>query len=336
MKNWKKAGLTALAGSLVAFSANAGDMSVSGSANMTYTGNSGQEDFAGTADQGADGSRWGMARSLTFSGSGEMDNGWTVSVSQTIANGSTTAHGITLDMGDMGSLNYENSTSGRGIGKINDMMPTADEDAGNGLDTDGTGTASGVSGKVSGGVKGFHYAKTLDIVEIGLGYAPKGGANVANGGVSGTGGSASAVGGFIKVDPMDGLEIGMGWGEKGNATAATRGHTDDHSTFYATYVYGPVTFGAQISEIDYYNTGNDEDNTAYGILYAVNDELSVSYQERTNDKGGTTVDEEVSGWSAAYTMGSMTFKAHKNKGTGMDNTASSESEHTEIGVTFAF
>jgi outer membrane protein OmpU len=339
MKNWKKAGLTALAGSLVAFSANAGSMSVSGSANLTYTGNTGQEDAASGANntgQGNDGSRWGMARSLTFSGSGEMDNGWTVSVSQTIANGSTTAHGITLDMGDMGSVNYENSTGSRGIGKISDMMPTADEDAGNGLDTDGSAGNSGVSGKVSGGVKGFHYSKAMDMIEIGLGYAPKGGANVANGGTSGEGGGASAVGGFLKVDPVDGLEVGIGWGEKGNATAGQEGQTDDHSTYYATYVWGAFTVGAQIGEVDYYNTGNDDDNSAFGILYAVNDEMSISYQERVNDLGGTTVDEEISGWSAAYTMGSMTFKAHKNKGTGMDNTANSESEHTEIGVTFAF
>ena len=34
MKNWKKAGVTALAGSLVALSAQAGEMSLSGGANL--------------------------------------------------------------------------------------------------------------------------------------------------------------------------------------------------------------------------------------------------------------------------------------------------------------
>ena len=43
------------------------------------------------------------------------------------------------------------STGARGIGKIKDMLPTADEDVGNGLDADGTATGGGVSGKVSGG-----------------------------------------------------------------------------------------------------------------------------------------------------------------------------------------
>ena len=37
MKNLKKVGLTALAGSLVAFSANAVELGVSGTAEVTYT-----------------------------------------------------------------------------------------------------------------------------------------------------------------------------------------------------------------------------------------------------------------------------------------------------------
>jgi len=339
MKNWKKAGLTALAGSLVAFSASAGEMTLSGSANLTYTAKTGAQDSDGgaathSAGLGSEGSRWGMNRTISASGSGEMDNGWTVTVSQSLANGGLTANSITLDMGDVGSLNYETSTGARGVGKIADMLPTADEDAGNGLDADGTGTGSGVSGKVSGGTKGWHYSKSMDMVEIGIGYAPKGGQNTGAGGVGGTGGSSSAVSAFIKIDPMDGLEIGGGWGDKANGT--DKGNSDEHSTYYASYVWGSVTVAAQQSEIDYFNSANDDESTAYGILYAVNDEMSISYQSRTNDRAGTSIDEEIDGFSASYTMGSMTFKLHSNEGTGMDNTATKTSEHTEIGVTFAF
>ena len=49
MKNWKKAGLTALAGSLVATSAYAGAVTVSGTANLTYASKSGAEDSSGTS-----------------------------------------------------------------------------------------------------------------------------------------------------------------------------------------------------------------------------------------------------------------------------------------------
>ena len=45
MNNLKKIGVSALAGSLVAFAANAGELSVSGSANLTYT----DEDLSNSA-----------------------------------------------------------------------------------------------------------------------------------------------------------------------------------------------------------------------------------------------------------------------------------------------
>jgi len=340
MTNWKKAGLTALAGSLVASSAFAGAVTVTGSANLTYTANSGAEDAGNSAASGTnvglDGARWGMGKSLTFSGSGEMDNGWTVSVSQGLANGVTSGQGFTIDMGDMGTLDYQAHTSARGIGKIKDMMPTADEDVGNGIDVDGTGTVGGLSGTVSGGITGFHYAKTMsDMIEIGIGYSPKGSSTAANGGVTGTGG-ASTVSGFVKLDPMDGLEIGFGVGEKKTGKSGDNSVTDDHTTIYATYVYGPLTLGYQFSEVDTAGTSSDDEQTRWAVLYAVNDEVSISYQAHENDDSTNAIDEEAKGISASYTTGGMTFKIHRNTADDVTNTVSNESEHTEIGVTFAF
>tara|TARA_B100000029_G_scaffold177990_1_gene175362 strand:- start:113 stop:1129 length:1017 start_codon:yes stop_codon:yes gene_type:complete len=338
MNNWKKAGLTALAGTLVATSAYAGAVSVTGTANLTFTSKGGAEDNGGNfADEtgiGVTGNQWGMNKTLSFSGSGEMDNGWTVSVSQGLANGAISGLGMTIDMGDMGSINYEASTSARGIGKIKDMMPTADEDVGNGIDVDGSGTAGGLSGTVSGGTTGFHYANTInDMVEIGIGYVPKGAGTPANGAVSGDGAKDSTVSGFIKLDPMDGLEVGFGVGETASTTAA---QTDDHDTMYVTYVYGPLTVGYQVSNVETYGSTADDEQTRYGILYAVNDELSISYQAHESEDSTLTVDEEATGISASYTTGGMTFKAHRNTADDVNNAVSNESEHTEIGVTFAF
>ena len=339
MKDWKKIGFTALAGSLVATSAYSGAMTVSGTANITYAAETGKQDSIGTAASdahtGHDGSRWGINKTLSFSGSGELDNGWTVSVSQSLAAGSTTGVGITLDMGDMGSLNYEADTGARGIGKIKDMMPTADEDVGNGIDVDGSGTAGGLSGTVSGGTKGFHYSKAMDMVEIGIGYGHKSAAGAAQGGATGSGAVASEVGGFIKIDPMDGLEIGFGIGEGpgGQANAAL---TTDYETIYATYVYGNLTLGYQLSEVDNPSTTADDEQTRWGVLYAVNDEMSISYQSHENDDSTNSVDEDATGVSASYTSGGMTFKVHRNTADDVGNAASNESEHTEVGVTFAF
>ena len=78
MNKFKKIGLSALAGSLVAFSANAGDLSVSGSASLSLTD-------AGT--QAPTGNGWSMGDTLSFSGGGEMDNGMTVSFSYNLDGG---------------------------------------------------------------------------------------------------------------------------------------------------------------------------------------------------------------------------------------------------------
>ena len=340
MKDWKKVGLTALAGSLVATSAIAGAVTVSGTANITYTANSGAQDNAGIsasdADTGADGSRWGINKTLAFSGSGELDNGWTVSVSQSLKAGTTNGVGMTLDMGDLGSIDYQADTGARGIGKIKDMIPTADEDVGNGIDVNGSTTGGGLSGTVSGGVKGFHYANTIsDMLEIGVGYAPKGGKGNAQGGTSGAGGVEPFTSAFVKLDPIDGLEVGIGVGE-GPAGNADAQQTDDYMTVYGTYVYGPLTFGLQLSDVDTPGSTADDEQTRWGILYAVNDEISISYQDHENDDSTNSVDEDAKGYSASYTSGGITFKVHRNKGDNVGNAASNTSEHTEVGVTFAF
>jgi outer membrane protein OmpU len=309
-------------------------MTVSGSANLAYTGNTGAQDSGAPGTEiinGNDGARWGMAKSISFAGSGEMDNGWTVSLGTTFANAASSAINVKLDMGDAGTLDFEGGTSARGIGKIADMMPTADEDVGDGISINGTTASGGLSGAVSGGSTGFHYSKAMDMVEIGVGYAPKGGTTVTSGNVTGTG-DASTVSAFVKIDPMDGLEIGFGTGEK----AGTSTTTDDHNTMYITYVYGPVTFGYQQSEVDKAGSASDDEVTRWGVLYAVNDEMSISYQDHVNDQTNIATDEEATGWSASYTVGSMTFKAHRNHADNVGNAITMESEHTEVGVTFAF
>ena len=58
MTTWKKAGVTALAGSMVAFSAQAVDVSISGSMKMAYTADSGKNDSQ------ADGNRFCLSNSV--------------------------------------------------------------------------------------------------------------------------------------------------------------------------------------------------------------------------------------------------------------------------------
>jgi outer membrane protein OmpU len=104
MNNFKKVGLTALGTSLIATSAFAAALDVTGGASITFAG---QENTT-------KGNGFTMNDEVTFSGSGEMDNGWNVTVSMQLddnANGSTAGdnldnRSIAIDMGENGKLTF--------------------------------------------------------------------------------------------------------------------------------------------------------------------------------------------------------------------------------------
>ena len=73
MNNFKKIGVTALAGSLMSLSVSAGEMAVTGTAEVTYTTN----DSTGTGATSV-GNPYGMKNNITFKGSGDV-NGMAVS-----------------------------------------------------------------------------------------------------------------------------------------------------------------------------------------------------------------------------------------------------------------
>ena len=115
MNNFKKIGLTALAGSLIAVSAHAGEMSVAGSASIGVKNN----------NSGSNGKTWDMGNQLTFSGGGELDNGLNVSLSFVIDQGDDTAigsgpfdsHSLTISSDAMGTLVF----SGEGGSSLNQL-----------------------------------------------------------------------------------------------------------------------------------------------------------------------------------------------------------------------
>ena len=121
MKNLKKVGLTALAGSLVAFSANAVEMSVSGTAEVTYTTTGGTNANTGNA--------WGSNTSLAFTGTGDVGFG-TATIKRTFNDnlGAALSTWQTLDMGDLGTLSFDGNGGGlEGTTAHDDILPTAYE-----------------------------------------------------------------------------------------------------------------------------------------------------------------------------------------------------------------
>jgi outer membrane protein OmpU len=90
MNNLKKLGLSALAGSLVAVSAQAGEMAVSGSANVSYV----------TGETQNSGKSIGSDQDVAFTGTGELDNGWTFTMAKAMTDANAVSSSYTsLTMG---------------------------------------------------------------------------------------------------------------------------------------------------------------------------------------------------------------------------------------------
>jgi len=326
----KKIGLSALAGSLAATSAFAGELTLSGGATLTYSDYSGTE--TATATAAGTSSNWGMDQDMTATGTGELDNGWVVSLSHLMsASGATSStSSITIDMGDAGSLTYSDQLIGGGLRALDDITPTAWEEA-----TDGTlgerqaGMPSGVGfsyqlPEVAGASINIQYSDNLVAA-----------ADTGAGGVAGAGtddGSSQSIGVSYPIGDT-GLMVYGGMGTEGQAD----GNDIDHDTIGFKYTMGAITVGAQ---------RNDEDDTAassaldlessiIGVSYMVNENLSISYGNHTTSTPGG-VDQEIDSVQAAYSMGGMAIKFQNTQGDNMANSVGKTSDKSEVSISFAF
>ena len=328
MNDMKKIGLTALAGSLVAFSANAAEMSVSGATMLTYTSEDGTE---------VTGNPLGMKTNIAFTASGEV-NGYTVSYMQVSADqfaGMDSAR-LSVDMGDLGNLSLDQG-SGSGLATIDDKTPTAAEEIWDGLDS----TAAGRVG-AAGNTGVVNYVNTFSGVTLNAAMRKGSGTALADGASSAAGQSAwdfalTTDGSSMGVD---GLAIGLGYGEAetGSETGTTYGDAE-HMTAFANYSIGPVTFGYQMSYINSNVVGTDDNEVdAWGLAFNVNENLSLSYGERdvvyTDNAGDVT--EKFDGIAVAYTMGSMKIAGNMNDVSDSGGAAGTNDSMTEIAVSFAF
>jgi outer membrane protein OmpU len=323
MNNLKKIGLSALAGSLVATSAFAGEMSVGGSAKATWTD---REDGSVT------GNNFGMNKLLSFSGSGELDNGNSISVYFGNNGTSQSSASMTYSMGDMGSLTLDNGVGGHGIGSIDDKTPTANEEIwdniSHGTGHDGFRVGVGNAGALA-------YSTTMAGVGISVDYVKQGGGSLEDG-ATGLAGKSSSRSIALTASPADGMNVGVGMGDVGSVESTA---DSDQRTAFATYATGPVTVGVQIAKEMTNNdlgTGGHWTTEQWGISFNVNDNIAVGYGQRSVDISGNATDQEDAGFSASYTMGSMSLKGNFNKSDDMKGTAGSDKETTEIALSFAF
>jgi outer membrane protein OmpU len=305
MKKITKLGLTALAGTLVASTAFAGSMSVSGSAKISH----------GSADEDeTQGNSFSNSKGISFSGSGEMDNGYTVATTYAMTNAAFSYSQVTIDMGDMGVVGLYNNADGAGINKYADMMPTAGEQVWDDSDADD----NGIPVHDNDNMLGYNYSQG----NLGVSVA------YVNGGAGGAGGGASDSSWAVTYQAMDGLELGFAMGENGT--------TQDLQTMYGKYTQGSITVGYQMSEIDNASSSSDEETTAYSASMAVNEDLSISVGRHSVDMGPGTTEEVSTGVSASYVVGSTTVGFVANSTEDVAGSAGSDDSYREISLAFAF
>ena len=139
MNKLTKIGVSALAGSLVAVSAHAGSLSASGSASISFADGDVDEVVVPTAGLTPEGNQWSMGDSITMTGSGDMDNGMSVSVSFEIDNDDVgggnvyDSHSITLDTNGMGTLTFAGHGGDGAVSAIDDKTPNAYEESWDGV-----------------------------------------------------------------------------------------------------------------------------------------------------------------------------------------------------------
>ena len=311
MNKLTKVGLTALATSLVASASYAGELSVSGSASLTYTG----------LDSATDTNPWVMGDSVKFNGSGDLDNGMTVSVYYELDGGTYDDYNLKLGMGDMGTLSFSGaSSSGSGVDSVKDIVPSAYTpvyEAANEVSGAKDNGLLDTSGNNQTGQWG--YDVNAAGFDLSVSYNPKPAVTAA----AETGYSVSYSG------LMDGLTLVYGIFDDGDIA--------ENDTIGAKYTMGSLTAAIQATNVDYEaQASTDQDATHMGISMAINDDLTVSAGRQEVEFDGGTEDEVNTGIQASYTMGSISFSTAINSVESAGGTANNDAEASIFVASFAF
>jgi len=336
MNKISKLGVSALCGSLAAISAaNAGDLVATGGADLTYMSN----------DDATTGNPIGMASAVSFTGTGELDNGWGVKLSIALADGggySNTYVNITVP--GLGDVRIDQGVSGTGIQRLDDITPTVWEEA------DGAGLSATIN-KIAGTSAGTTVELTPSGMPDGLtariALSKDSDSGQANDKVAG-GASGELAGGFdVTVEAssdltgVDGLSLyaGMAEIEQYQNNADTNGDVSE-TVYGIKYTAGGFSVGYQVTDEETgKTTTTGYENTSYGITFNVNDDLSIGYTHTESDESGQGLPSaEADSIQAAYTMGGATIRIAE---VNVDNqaygtAASADLEATVISLGLAF
>ena len=322
MNKFKKIGLSALAGSLVATSAFAGEMSVSGGASINVEHTNG-----GNGDTGK---TFSMGNQLTFSGSGELDNGLNVALSFVLdqnddkkADNATNtnynegspfdSHSVTISSDAMGSLKFSGEG---GSSAVSAMDGTAAGDIWDSFDITGSIIPTGIGG----GDNSMMYTlpSMVDGVAVNASYTPRGTAD-------------STVAYSVSYTGVENLTLSYAMGD-GSAD------NTDGEAMKVSYVMGPITGSYSNYEYSGATAATSDDTTSFAVTYLLpGDEVSITYGSEEIERSGK---QDVETWkiSASYTAGGMTVSATSMEIDNMDGstTSTQDRERWALGLSFAF
>ena len=318
MNTFKKIGLTALASSLVVTSAVAGEMSVTGGASIGLK----------NTTKGASGKSWTMGNQLTFSGSGELDNGMNVSLSFVIDQGDQTtettarspfdSHSVTVSSDSLGTLVF----SGEGGSSAQTAIDTT---AAGDLWNNGSSITAPRASEAGDNSMMYTLPSIVDDVTLKASYSP------------GSAGGDSATAWSVGYTGVEGLSLNYAIGE-----TETVGSQQDHTTMKASYAIGSFTVGYSNSESIYDASASiDEEVSSWNVAYTVSDDISVSYGTETIETESQSVDEEMTGFGISYTTGGVTLSANQYNASNVGNTeteapTTGDKERWALSASFAF
>ncbi len=345
MKNIAKVLLVILSTVSFTMSAFAGDLSVTGGATATYK--------IGGAEQ-SNSKGLGVSNELDFTATGELDNGmawkWQTQLDDASTVNDDTRMELTTPYGLVGMYISEGGLSTEASYGAGVMGPGSDYSA----------PMTVVFNYDVDSYSNLQYHTAADMLPFGItakvAYVPNlsssaGDSTKTSGAIETNAVGSDAIMYRVDASPLDGLSIGASYF---NASPTVGARYDQESGgAYAKYVMGPITVGygregatpivAKGSEVTYYETDS------YGIQFAVNEALSVSYGVEKSTKSvrtavaaaataGTRVDVEstIDHIQAAYVIGGATLGVAMAESSDSDYTAGVDENQTIFSLAMAF
>jgi outer membrane protein OmpU len=349
MKTIMKTALVVLSTVALNSIAYAGALSVSGGATARYAAVSGT---AQSLDKGM-----GLTNEFSLGASGELDNGMSWNYAMDIDPGAAgnlayddAQLTVTSEMGTIGWYMSEGSLGTKYAWSPSAYGPASDTGDGHGMI---------YAGNISS-YDNIQYHLPEGMLPAGVtlkaAYSPTGSSSYSSGGTPSINHSVhDATQVQLTVAPIDGLKVSADYMTSSSPTSVTQDAED--GSVGVKYSMGAVSVGygqsykslALANATDGYAAAVDTalagyesiENTSYGIGFAVNEDLSLSYTIEQSKPDAmtaatTTYEMEIQSIQASYTMGGMSVSLSRDEVDNADYVNATEQNETLIAVSMAF